>query len=118
MPSPTNYRNMQVIFHLLHWLPLGSDRKQDLDQAGADQPLRRNRWTTEISVKHLELGIEACQRVVDDPTDQTQRMPRRNAFLKINIAEQRTARLIRPTHRHPRRNLAKGESCSANRVER
>src|SRR6056297_3030265 len=45
-------------------------------------------------------------------------MPRRNALLKIDIAEQRSRRLVRPAHHHPRRRRrAKSESCSRNRVE-
>jgi len=44
-------------------------------------------------------------------------MPRRNASFQIDIAEQRSARLVRPAHHHPRRYRAKGESCSANHVE-
>lgn len=58
---------------------------------------------TEIGVKRLELGIQARQRVVDHLTYRAQRMPRRDALLQVNIAEQRPARLVRPAHLHPRR---------------
>lgn len=54
----------QVILHLLHQLPLGADREQDLDQARSDQPLGRNRGAAEVGVKHLEIGIEAGQCLV------------------------------------------------------
>ena len=37
--------------------------------------------------------------------------------LKVQMAEQRPARLVRPTHLRPRRCPAEGESCSANRGE-
>ena len=53
-------------------------------------------------LKNTELGIEAHQGVVDDAADQTQRMSRRDPLFKIDIAEQRTARLVRPPRRHPR----------------
>ena len=33
----------EVVLHLLHQLPLGPDRKQDLDQAHPDQTFRRDR---------------------------------------------------------------------------
>jgi hypothetical protein len=44
-------------------------------------------------------------------------MPRRDAFLQIDIAEQRSARLVRPAHHHPYHCRAEGESCSQRTVE-
>ena len=69
----------QVMLHLFHHLPPGADREQDLDQAGPDQPLRRNRGATEIGVKRRELGIEARQRPIHHQPDRAQRVPRRDA---------------------------------------
>lgn len=40
----------QIILHLLHQLPLGADREQDLDQAGPDQSLRGDRGAAKKSV--------------------------------------------------------------------
>ncbi len=108
----------QVVIHLLHQLPLGSDREQDLQQAGADQPLRRDRRTTFLGVENLELGIEPGQRVVHDPTDQAQRMPRRDALLEVDIAEQRPCHLVRSAHAAtPRKPSTPGESWGTWRVE-
>jgi hypothetical protein len=75
--------------HLLHQLPLGPDGEQDLDQAGADQPLRRDRRATFGRIEPVELGIEAGESVVDDLPDLPQRMARRDTFLAIDLAEQR-----------------------------
>lgn len=107
----------QVVVHLLHQLPLGPDRKQNLQQARPDQSLRRDRGATEIGVKRLELGIETGERIIHHLSDLAQRMSRRDPLLQIDIAEQRPARLVRPAHHHPHSNRAKGESCSQIGVE-
>jgi len=101
MPSPTNHRKQQVVIHLLHQLPLGADREQDLQKAGADQTLGRDGGTAFARVEHIKLGIEAGQRIVHDLPDLAQRVVCGNPRLEINIAEQRPARLVRPAHRHP-----------------
>ena len=75
--------------YLLHQLPLGPDGEKDLDQAGADQPLRRDGRPAFGRIEPIELGIEAGQGVVDDLPDLPQRMARRDTFLEIDIAEQR-----------------------------
>ena len=95
----------EVVLHLLHQLALGPDREQDLDQARPDQPLRRDRGPAEVGVERRELPIEAGERIVDHLPDRAQRVPRRDARLQINIAEQRPARLIRPAHHRPRKSL-------------
>lgn len=88
----------QVTLQLRHQLPLGADREQGLDQVGPDQ---------------------AGQRLVDHLTDRAQRMRRRDARLKIDLAEQRPACLIRPAHLHPRHcrtmltNTGRGPTSSA-----
>lgn len=105
------------VWRLLHQLPFGADREQDLDQARPDQPFRRDRGTAKVSVERLELGIQAGQRFIHNLPDLAQRMTHRDAFLQIDIAEQRPARLIRPAHHHPRRYRAEGESCSQTTVE-
>ena len=95
----------QVVIHLLHQLPLGADREQDLQQACPDQPFRRDRGAAEIRVQHFELGIEAGKRVIHHLPDLAQWVFRRDPILQIDIAEKRSARLVRPTHAHPRKNL-------------
>lgn len=62
-PEADKPAEQQVVFHLLHQLPLGADQEQDLQQARPDQPLGRDRGTAEIGVERLELGIEAGERV-------------------------------------------------------
>jgi hypothetical protein len=44
-------------------------------------------------------------------------MPRGDACLQVEIAEQRPARLVRPAHHNPRRYRAESESCSQTTVE-
>ena len=74
-PQPDKPPKHQVVIHLLHQLPLGPDREQDLQQARPDQPLGRDRGSTEIGVKRLELGVETGERVIHHLTDLAQRMP-------------------------------------------
>ena len=107
----------QVVIHLLHELPLGSDRKQDLEQTRPDKPFRRDRRATEIGVKRLKFAIETGERVIDHLPDLAQRVSRRDALFQIDIAEQRPARLVRPAHLHPRRYRAEDDSCSQIVVE-
>lgn len=49
-PETDEPAEQEVILHLFYQLPLGADRKHDLDQAGPDQPLRRDRGAAEIGV--------------------------------------------------------------------
>ncbi len=84
--QPDEPSQHEIILHLLHQLPLRTDREQDLDQAGPDQPLRRNGGTAKIDVDRCELAIEAHQRIIDDLPDLAQRVPGRNAI--IDLAEQ------------------------------
>ena len=69
----------QIVLHLLHQLPLGAHREQELDQAGPHQPLGRDRWPTFRRVEPVELGVQAGQRLVHDPLHLPQRVPRRDA---------------------------------------
>ncbi len=108
----------QVILHLLHQLALGPHRKQDLDQVCPHQPLRRDGGATLGRIKPVEIGIKARQRVVDHLTDLSKRMARRDALLKVHIAEKRTRLLVRSPHDYPRKRCRKRELCSSNRVER
>ncbi len=62
------------ILHLIHQLPLGSDREQDLYQASPDQPFRRNRGAAEVEIKRLESGIEAGQSIIHYLPDLAQRV--------------------------------------------
>ena len=58
-----------------------------------------------------------CQRIVHDLSDLAQRVSRRDAALKIDIAEQRPARLVRAPHDPLRQHPAGDESCSSFGVE-
>ena len=116
--EPDEPPEQQVVIHLLHQLPLRADREQDLEKARPDQALRRDGGAAEVGVERIELGIEARQRVVHDLPDLAKRMTRWDPLLKVHIAEQRSARFVRPAHRHPHRRCRAGsESCSRNRVE-
>ena len=95
-PRPTNQRNNRLCSVRLHQLPLPPHRKKGFDQAGPDQPLGRDGRPAFDRVQPIELGIEARQHLVHDPLDLPQRMPRRDAFLEIDIAEQRSALLSVP----------------------
>lgn len=93
-PEADKPAEQEVLLHLLHQLPLGANREQnlDLDLAGPDQPLRRDRGAPEIGVEHLERRIRVRQHRVDNLPDRARRMPCRDALLEINVAEQRPAR--------------------------
>lgn len=107
----------QVIIHLLHQLPLGPHRVEDLQQARPDQPLGRDRGPAMGGVEACELAIQARQRVVHHPSDSAQRMTRRDALLQVDTAEQRPRRPIRPAHPSPRRHHGESESRPRNRLE-
>lgn len=108
--GPDEPAKQPVILHLPHQLPLGPDRERDLEQAGADQALRRDRGATKVDVEPVEFSAEAGRRLVDHLPDLAQRMTRRDPVLKIDVAEQRQA--SSPPHR-----CASGESCSRTRAE-
>ena len=55
--KPDEPLEQQIVVHLLHQLPLGADREQDLQKAGPDQPLRRDGGTAEIGVERIEIAI-------------------------------------------------------------
>ncbi len=93
-PEAHEPAEQQVIIHLLHELPLGADRVEDLQQAGPDQTFRRDGGAALTRVEPVELGIQRAQRIVDDGPDLAQRVSRRNALLEIDVAEQRARHLI------------------------
>ena len=103
--------------HLLHQLPLGAHREQDLDQARAQQPFRRDGRAPLGRIEPVELGIEAGQRFVDDLAHRAQRVPGRDPLLKVDIAEQRPRHLVRPAHPSPPKPSGEDESRPENRVE-
>lgn len=55
----------QIEFDLLYPLPLGADREQDLDEAGAQQPLRRNRLPAGPSIEGIQFRVQRGQQKVD-----------------------------------------------------
>lgn len=93
-PEAHKPAEQQVVIHLLHELPLGPDRVEDLQQAGTDQPFGRDRGAALTRVEPVEVGIQGAQRVVDDGPDLAKRVSRRNALLEIEVAEQRARHLI------------------------
>jgi len=93
-PEAREPAEQQVVIHLLHELPLGPDRVEYLQQAGPDQPFRRDGGAAFPRVEPVEVGIQRAQRIVDDGPDLAQRVSRRNALLEIDVAEQRARHLI------------------------
>jgi hypothetical protein len=74
----------QVILHLLHQLPLGPHREQDLDQAGQDQPFWRaqkggRNWLKPFNSASMlaSASFTTCESCVEDVT--------RDAFLPIDV---------------------------------
>ena len=49
---------------------------------------RRDGGATPGGTEPVEIGIKARQRIIDDLPDFPQRVTRRDAFLKVHIAEQ------------------------------
>lgn len=72
-PKAHELTEQQVVIHLLHELPLGSDRVEDLQQAGPDQTFRRDGGPTFTGVEPIELVVQGAQRIVDDGPDLAQR---------------------------------------------
>lgn len=92
--SPHKPAKPQVRLHLPHQLAPGSDGKQDLEQAGPDQPLRHNLGVAEVGVNGIEIAVRVQKRVVDYLSN----LPRgiRDQALEIGMAEKRTMRLVQP----------------------
>jgi len=92
-----------------------------MDQTGAQPPLGlrlgRDRRATLSRIRHVKVAIEAGKRIVDDLPDLAQRMPGRDARLKIDVAEQRPARLVRAPRRIPPSNHPESESRSGSGVQ-
>lgn len=72
---------------VLHQLPIRSEREQDLDQTGADKPLRRDRGPSKAGLDRRKLAIQTGQRVIHDLPDLAQGMAGRDPRLKVHIAE-------------------------------
>lgn len=111
--KPHKPAEQQVVVQLLHQMPLGADREQDLQQARTDQPYRRDGGAAEIGIEPIELAIEARQGVIDDPPDRAQRMPGGDPLFEIDITEQRSARLVCTANACLRRGSAAGELYTA-----
>jgi len=94
--------------HLLHELAFRADGKQNLDQRGAQQPLRRNRGAATGRVKLGELSVERCQRGIHELADFAKRMTGRNTLLNIDVAEHRDRLPILSAHESLLRHRAKG----------
>ena len=108
----------QIAIHLLHRLPRGPDREKIWRKRARITRSGAMARAAKVGVEHIEIGIQARACIVHDPPDLAKWMVRRNSLFKVKIAEQRTARFVRPTQRHPHRRCRnKGESCSGRRVE-
>ena len=78
---------------------------------------RRDGRATLGATEPVEIGIKARQRVIHHLPDLPKRVARRNALLKVHIAEKRTCRPVRSPHHHPSKRHGKSESRSSNPVE-
>ena len=108
----------QIAIHLLHQLPRGPDREKIWRKCARITRSGAMARAAKVGVEHIEIGIQARACIVHDPPDLAKWMVRRNSLFKVKIPEQRTARFVRPTQRHPHRRCRnKGESCSGRRVE-
>lgn len=101
--------------HLFHQLAFGPDRKQDLDQAGPDQALGCYGGAPKIGIERSKLAIQADERIIDHLPDFALRVSGRDALLKIDVAEQRPHRLIRPAHFRPPPIPCEGGTVFSNR---
>jgi len=70
-----------------------------LQQKRAQQPFRRNRWSSLCGVDIRKFSVEGGKHFVDDSADQAQRMVPRYSLLEVHIREQFTRPHIRTAHR-------------------
>ena len=73
---------------LLHQLTFRADREQDLHEARAHEPFRRDRRAAFAGVKPLEVRVERGECRIHHGLDLAQRMTRRHPFFKVHVAEQ------------------------------
>lgn len=103
MPIATNHRNgrLSCICSISCRSPTrrrgrrGSDREQDLEQTASDKAPRRDRRVAARSVEPVDFRIEAKQRIIHHLPNLAQRVPRRNALLKFDNAQQRARLQVR-----------------------
>ncbi len=88
----------QVVLQLLHQLPLAANRVQHHQQSCPKQPLRRNRWTANLGIQLVELGIQPLQGPVGQRANLTRRMIQRNPLLQGYITEHRCLLLVVSAH--------------------
>lgn len=97
----------QVIFQLLDQQALAPHRIERLQQQGPQQLLGRHRGATRRRVDRLELRRHPAQRLVGHRSNRAQRMIRRHALLRRQIAKQVPTLLIVSAYA-----MASGPQCS------
>ena len=96
--QPDEPAEQEVVAHLFHQLPLGTDRVEHLQEQRAHQFLGGNRVASAIRVDHVEQAIEAPQRFIDQRPDATQRMIRRNEIIQLRHREKTFLQTVRSAH--------------------
>jgi hypothetical protein len=86
--QPNEPAEQQVVVQLLDQLPLGADAVEHLQQQGAQQLLRRNRWTAFTRIQPAEALAQPFQHVANQVAHLAQRMLGRHARLRRNVREQ------------------------------
>ena len=94
----------QIVVELLHQLAFRADCVKRLQQKRPQKPLRRDRRSPLCRVELRKFTIEVGEHLVNDASDQPQRMVRGHSLFEVNIGEQFTRPHIRSAHRfllHP-----------------
>lgn len=94
----------QVVLDGLDQLALAADGKQDLQQQGLEQHLRRHRRAAPAGVHRVELAVHRRQQRIDHGAQLAQRVCRRYPLFKADVAEHRPLEVLVAPHRpRPRR---------------
>ena len=114
--EPDEPTEQQVIVELFHQQALAADRVQHLQQLGAQELLRGDRWSAHAGVELGEARRQVPQHAVDETAHRAQRMIRRDALLHRDVAPHRAllvaivtahAHLRRCSHAHRSRTLTR-----------
>jgi len=89
----------QVVLDGLDQLALAADGKQDLQQQGLEQHLRRHRGAAPAGVHRVELAVHRRQQRIDHGAQFAQRVCRRYPLFKADVAEHRPLEVLVASHR-------------------
>jgi len=89
----------EVVLDVLHQLPFGADGKEHLDEAGPQQPLRRDTGPSSAGIQRLEGFVHRGQNPIGQHPQLAQGMVRRNPLFQRPVAEHRMLCRVGPSHR-------------------